>query len=415
MAAILTSNASVIAAENFITSIYDNNGTNLYMAVGKGYGDNPDAATEDTTANGQQVSGQPVSGKYDDYNRWEDEFNPPTPTDRIDNIKSFLTNMIGMKKIQPANVMLVVPRNNWAAGKTYNMLQPAAISGKRAQDYYCLTTSEQGDNCVWVCVGKEDTADTTKYEPTLSYLETSDGTLEASNETTQPTHSVEDENKGYHYITNNTVKCADGYTWKFLYNITSTMINAGLLLDNWMPVPYSHHGYDSLPSEGTTTPSGATTRVAGTLTDKQVTYGDCNANRTLGAYRVLVTCTLADEGNAIPYSSIYRQVGLLVDPRANVTAGTPTGKNITVNSDNTITAPANNNAYTTTDTYSTYPQTVMGARLTGEKYAASEVDLRYNDVNDMMANPVQVIYLENKKPMMREESQSEKLEIILVF
>ena len=36
MAAILTSNASVIAAENFITSIYDND-TNLYMGVGQGY------------------------------------------------------------------------------------------------------------------------------------------------------------------------------------------------------------------------------------------------------------------------------------------------------------------------------------------------------------------------------------------
>jgi hypothetical protein len=73
----------------------------------------------------------------------------------------------------------------------------------------------------------------------------------------------------------------------------------------------------------------------------------------------------------------------------------------------------------TTDTaddahsYSGYQK--QGARLTGEKYPAAAVDLRYGSTENSIANPVQLIYLENKKPLMREESQSEKLEMILVF
>lgn len=382
MAAILTSNASVIAAENFITSIYEND-TNLYMGVGQGFQDE----TTDSSA---------TQGNYDNFERWEDEYNPPTPTDRLSNIQAFLQNLIGIKKILPSNIMLVVPRNNWEVGKTYNPLQPEQISAKRAQDYYCLTTSEQGENCVWICIDKTEGASTVKYEPTLSYKET-----------TNPAEHNEDI--GYHYITNNIVKCGDGYTWMFLYNITSTVVNAGLLLDNWMPVPFNHHGDESKTPY--TSPSGAVISSAGTLTDKQITYGDSNANRTLGAYRVLVTCTLGDEGDAIPYSSIYRQVGLLVDPRSSTLSEEAQGMNEAGATANV----SSNNAYSTTNTYTQYPQSKMGARLVGDKYPATQVDLRYGTAELMMGNPVQVIYLENKKPMMREESQSEKLEIILVF
>ena len=114
---------------------------------------------------------------------------------------------------------------------------------------------------------------------------------------------------------------------------------------------------------------------------------------------------------AIPYSSIYRQVGLLVDPRSSTLSEEAQGMNEAGATANV----SSNNAYSTTNTYTQYPQSKMGARLVGDKYPATQVDLRYGTAELMMGNPVQVIYLENKKPMMREESQSEKLEIILVF
>ena len=370
MPAILTSNASVVAAENFIASIHEND-SNLYLGVGRGYDDQQMAPVGDN---------EPTDGQYDNYNRWTDEYTPPTPRDTIGDAANFLANLIGIKKIMPANIMLVVPRNDWAPGKVYDVVNPSAVAGKRAQNYYCLTSDERGNNNVWACIGKEDTAGPSMVEPSLAYRETD--------------HD-EEHPVGYHYIANNTVETGDGYKWLFLYNITTTMINAGLLLDNWMPVPYNHHGVSG-----------------GSITETQELYGDMNANRTLGAYRVLVTCTLGDEGDAIPYSSIYRQIGLLVDPRSSRTV--KRHEDVGSDSSNYLDQGEDSNS-PDDDAHTTSGYPWMGARLTGEKYAADLVDCRCGTTEDSIANPVQVIYLENKKPLMREESQSEKLEMILVF
>lgn len=411
MPAILTSNASVIAAENFITSIYEND-TNLYLGVSKGYEDYPDVTNLGTS--------QPQEGSYDDYNRWTDEFNPPTPQNTIQQVGNFLKNLIGIKRILPANVMLVVPRNDWKPGKVYNPLNNLAINPKRAQDYYCVTSDEQGNNRVWICIDKVETttgnvAGVSIVEPTLSYRDIA----------AQPVSNVNPSVTGYQYIYNNTVKCADGYVWKYLYNITPEMSNSGMMLDNWIPVPFNHHGI--VENTAYQHNSGAQIGIGGTLTDEQIVYGDTNANRTLGCYRVLVTCTLADEGDSIPHDCIYRQVGLLVDPRASVaTTGDPYNSAAYEIETNLAAVNANttvNNAYNTeatpasytTNTYSISNENLIGERLKNDSYPATAVDKRYGDALAMAANPVQVIYLENKKPIMREESQSEKLEMILVF
>lgn len=375
MPAILTSNASVVAAENFIASIHEND-SNLYLGVSRGYDDILMGTNSDNT---------PAEQRYDDYHKWNDEYTPPTPRDTLGDGTNFLQYLIGIKKIMPSNIMLVVPRNDWAPGKVYDVVSQDAIAAKRAQNYYCLTSDERGNNNVWVCIKKENNATVSTVEPSLAYRET----------VHEPPNG--DHNVGYHYLANNQVATGDGYTWLFLYNITTTMINAGLLLDNWMPVPYNHHGV-----------------TGGSITETQELYGDMNANRTLGAYRVLVTCTLADEGDAIPYSCIYRQIGLLMDPRSSTTkqihsnVGSASQPYVDGGEDNTIATQEDN-----ASTLSTYQK--QGARLTGEKYPAADVDRRYGTTQNSIANPVQLIYLENKRPLMREESQSEKLEMILVF
>lgn len=379
MPAILTSNASVIAAENFISSIHEND-SNLYLGVGRGYDDQIMNTASGTT---------PEDGAYDNYNKWTDEYTPPTPRDTLNDVSNFLENLIGIKKIMPSNIMLVVPRNDWAPGKVYYPINPGAVAGKRAQNYYCLTSDERGNNNVWVCIGKSDSAQGSNVEPSLAYRETAH-------------EGTGGHNVGYHYIANNTVETGDGYTWLFLYNITTTMINAGLLLENWMPVPYNHHGVSG-----------------GSITDTQELYGDMNANRTLGAYRVLVTCTLGDEGDAIPYSSIYRQIGLLMDPRAKPAIDAyihPNVGNIENSNEHYTDAGEDGDLSTASDnanTASAYQ--TQGARLTGEKYPAVQVDCRCGTTEMSIANPVQCIFLENKKAVMREESQSEKLVMILVF
>jgi hypothetical protein len=110
----------------------------------------------------------------------------------------------------------------------------------------------------------------------------------------------------------------------------------------------------------------------GTLTPEQIYSGDINANRTLGAYRVMVSCTLKDEDTIIPYNTVYRQIGLLVDPLSM--------------------KQANN-------------ESSIQTRLAGNLYNEDEFDIYSGEL----------VYLENKRSIMREENQEETLNLILVF
>lgn len=316
MPAILTNNLSVINAENFVDS-FINGDSNIYMAIGRGY----DNETKEEL------------GTYtkDDWEKWTDdnnpsidESNPPTPIDTIKKQDEFRTHIIGIKRVQINNIMLMVPRIDWKAGMIFKPINTASIAGTRATDYFCINSNNE----VWMCIGapKDNAVTKEKSEPLLS----SDGVAQNP------------DNKMYELTT------TDNYTWRFMYNILAAVVNSGMLLENWMPVPFNKHGV----------------YPGGMLTQSQDAYGDKNANRTLGAYRVLVTATLRDEGDKIPYSAIYRQIGLIVDPR---------------------------------DT--------AGNFLTGDVYADTEFDVLSGEL----------VYLENKSPIHREEGQNETLNLLLVF
>ena len=77
MPAILTNNLSVINAENFVDA-FINGDSNLYMAVGRGYDD------------GDEISDL----SKDDYEKWTDESNPPTPIDTINEQNNFRNYII---------------------------------------------------------------------------------------------------------------------------------------------------------------------------------------------------------------------------------------------------------------------------------------------------------------------------------
>lgn len=202
----------------------------------------------------------------DANHQWENEDVPPTPVDNITDEKTFRNNIIGIKRAKMINCMLMVPRVNWAVGKEFNPLSETEPTPRRALDFYCLT----GDNFVYQCIGKS-----------ASGIKTTKGA--------EPDLMLDN------YTT------VDGYTWKFLYDITPNTVNNGMLLDSWMPVPYNKHGV----------------YPGGTITENQNSYGDVNANWTLRAFRVLVTIELEDEGTSIPYETEFRQVGLLYDPLDN--------------------------------------------------------------------------------------------------
>ena len=305
MPAILTNNLSVINAENFVDS-FINGDSNVYMAIGRGYDE------EDIIGDKNR----------DQWEEWTDESNPPTPRDTIAEQNDFRTHIIGIKRVQINNIMLMVPRIDWKAGMIFKPINTASIAGTRATDYFCINSNNE----VWMCITSPNTVTLENSEPLLS------------NEKV----TINEDNKTYELET------TDGYKWRYMYNILAAVVNSGMLLENWMPVPFNKHGV----------------YPGGMLTEAQDLYGDINANRTLGAYRVLVTATLRDEGDKIPYSAIYRQIGLIVDPR---------------------------------DT--------AGNFLTGDVYADKEFDVLSGEL----------VYLENKSPIHREEGQNETLNLLLVF
>jgi hypothetical protein len=316
MPAILTNNLSVINAENFVDS-FINGDSNIYMAVGRGYneGDNVGDKTRD------------------DYEKWTDESNPKTPVDTIAEQNDFRSAIIGIKRVQINNIMIMIPRIDWKEGAKFHPINTANKAGTRAQDYFCINSNNE----VWMCIVSPEKNDEKKIS----------GLTEKGSEPLLANGTPIDDK--YEITT------ADGYTWRFMYNVTAAMVNSGMLLDQWMPVPFNKHG--AYPG--------------GMITANQDSFGDNNANRTLGAYRVLVTTTLKDEGDKIPYSAIYRQIGLIVDP-------------LEIEDKNVTTPPA---------------------RLTGDVYAADEFDLMSGEL----------VYLENKSPIHREEGQNETLNLMLIF
>ena len=266
--------------------------------------------------------------------QWDDETNPPTPTDKIEEQKAFRNLVVGIKRVMVSNIMLMIPRIEWAENRLFNTIDETAITGKRATDYYCLNS----ENNVYQCMKTPGTLTRAGSEPQGygAYIDDAD-----------------DEFFGMKGI----IKTTDGYVWRFLYNVTAAMINGGMLLENWMPVAFNKHGVYDVESGN-----------VGTITDYQYSHGDVNANRILGAYRVLISCTLKNEEPIIPYTAIYRQVGLIVDPK---------------NED--------------------------GDFLNGDLYAPGSLVDQWDKTSG------EIVYFENKRAIKREEGQRETVESLIVF
>ena len=146
---------------------------------------------------------------------WEDENDPPDPVPSKEDISKFQASLQGVKLVQ--DVSFVVPKHNWSAGSIYT-----AWSDKNHSDttvgtlqdiigpYYVITD----ENNVYVCIQQGMT---------------DDGTVR--NSLYKPTDiSGEPFTAG-----------ADGYVWKFLYNV-GTYNSRRYLTSHWIPV---EHIYDS--------------------------------------------------------------------------------------------------------------------------------------------------------------------------
>lgn len=208
---------------------------------------------------------------------WENDNLPPLPNDTINDDTDFRNHIIGIKRLLATNASLIVPRINWEEGKEFAPLDPTLSAPKKAMNYYCITSN----NYVYQCMKSPG-----------------EGIL------TQP---------GCEPDLRQEMTTADGYTWKFLFDVTTRMVTSGNLLEHWIPVPYNKHG--EYPG--------------GTLTENQHSYGDTDANYTLGAFRVLLNIRLDNEEPDITYDDEYRQIGILYDPKdaeGNFLAGTTYAK-----------------------------------------------------------------------------------------
>lgn len=331
MPAILTNNLSVINAENFVDS-FINGQSNIFMAIGKGYEREENDSSIPTGA--------------DSINKWTDEMTPPVPVDSINEQKTFRELILGIKRVMLNDILIMVPRVNWVEGRIFRIKNETDKVGVRATDYYCINS----DNEVWICVNSPtDVTQGVTVEPKYSKL---DLKIKLVDPTTKGTTNE----KCYIFKENG---LEDSYWWRYLYTIPVEIANKKLL-DTWMPVMFNKHGV----------------YPGGTIQEEQYSSEGENANRKLGAYRVMVSCTLSDEDTKIPYDTVYRQVGLIVDPLSKKPSSTD-----------------NENAEKKQE------------RLEGYLYDEEEFDIYSGEL----------IYLENKRAIMREQNQEETLNLILVF
>jgi hypothetical protein len=169
---------------------------------------------------------------------YANESSPNSIVDSTSDEKSVWDNMFAAKKITGNDVELVIPRINWDTTKKYKqfddtistdtLLTTDTSSGGNSQPMYVLTSSRN----VYKCLSNNANAVST-VEPT-----------------------------GDFNTANGTIFTADGYIWKYLYNIKPSN---KFLTSEWMPAPISTSKLDYNVS--------ATSTIDGELTTIIVTNG----------------------------------------------------------------------------------------------------------------------------------------------
>lgn len=230
---------------------------------------------------------------------YANEASPNSIVDSTSDEKSAWDNMFAAKRITGNDVELVVPRVNWSAGKKY----------KQFDDRIAMDELLTGNTTLNVSPMYVITTDRNVYKCLSNNA--------SSNSTVQPT--------GDYTTANGTIVAADGYIWKYLYNVKPS--NKFLTTD-WVPAPISTYKLDYNVSQ--------TGPIDGELTTIVVTSGGSGyANPTISATAFatgVTTISLANTTNVA----------------ANMTvSGTGIATGTLVSSVNTITSIVNLSTATT--------------------------------------------------------------------
>lgn len=140
---------------------------------------------------------------------WDDDNNPPDPSQDQKTLKQIFKNIFVTKKITTRDICPIIQRIDWETDTVYeyyrddiNMTQLDA-NGRLVYNYYVMNKYYQVFKCLW-----NNNYSTSTVEP---YFEP--GT----------------------YGTNRIFKGSDGYKWKFMFNVDSGL-RTRFMDDNWIPV-----------------------------------------------------------------------------------------------------------------------------------------------------------------------------------
>jgi len=189
---------------------------------------------------------------------WTNEVNPPAALVATSEETAAYDALEGAHKVDPKDIVPVVPRKTWTVGTEY-VTKDLAIANTQATNFYVVTSNAE----VYMCESKDLTG-STYANPPLSVNE--------------PTGT-------------GIVNTSDGYTWKFLYDL-SIYDSSTLLSTNWLPVNYADH-----------------------ISTLQTSSGDIHAAKTLDCNACLVRGSISDI--ALNTNITYRQVTIISNPLAS--------------------------------------------------------------------------------------------------
>jgi hypothetical protein len=197
---------------------------------------------------------------------WSNEASPPTPTNNTDNDIEFWDKMIGMVVVSPTDTVFVVPNSVWKTDTQYSVYDTSSTTGYEGSFYIKNLNHE-----VYQCVGVPAGSQLSTVEP-------------------------QGDNGGVAQL------LADGYTWKYLYTVSSADY-ADMMEDEdsaWLVV---NHG----DNEDTTDTYRATNAA-----------GVGNSLFILGATAVMIRAKLKDKlnGGLDDVGVVYRQVAIIRNPLA---------------------------------------------------------------------------------------------------
>lgn len=199
---------------------------------------------------------------------WDNELSPDSPINTVNyEINEIRSNIIGIKKITESDIAFIVPRYNWTTGTVYDVYsdQDTLLIEK---EFYVINSA----NNVYKCLNNDNE---------------SPSTIQPTGTSTSP------------------VNTGDGYTWKFMYNISSTMAS-NFLTNDYIPVPFEGQRSSLQVSvqENAVYQSGEPAGGHGS-----------NPLDELFAKQIMVNVSLEqDESGNFPVDSDFRQYGLWLNP-----------------------------------------------------------------------------------------------------